>query len=174
MSIFTHRVCIETALFSNGCVVYQQVVNWAAVWLLVLMAVVVLTTFLVTVDSSRIGARRGLRPGHISDMGPTGWFFSCLLLWIIAVPVYLGSRDGIKAAATTQPAQPATKLSARERYPAATAVSGSETATALVDIGPPSPGWYADPSVPGQRRWWEGKGWGPADVPGSISETKTG
>ncbi len=44
------------------------------------------------VDASRLGARRGGLGGGMLDMGPAGWFFATLLLWIIAFPCYLATR----------------------------------------------------------------------------------
>jgi hypothetical protein len=63
------------------------------IWLLVIV-----TSIWVAVDASNIGARRGLIKG-LGDMGPAGWFFCCLLVWIVGVPVYLAKRSEIKAAA---------------------------------------------------------------------------
>jgi Protein of unknown function (DUF2510) len=31
--------------------------------------------------------------------------------------------------------------------------------------GPIQPGWYPDPAVPTQLRWWDGHGWTPATKP---------
>ncbi len=51
----------------------------------------------VGIDAWSIGARKGLLPG-IVDLGPVGWLFACLGLWVIAFPLYLISRgDLIKA-----------------------------------------------------------------------------
>lgn len=65
----------------------------AVIWL-----VIIGTSIWVAIDASNIGARRGLIKG-LGNMGPAGWFFSCLLLWIIGFPVYLAKRSAIKAAA---------------------------------------------------------------------------
>lgn len=61
------------------------------------------STIWVGFDSKAIGARRGAMAG-LANMGPLGWFLSCLLLWIIAFPLYLANRSKIKeAAAQPQP-----------------------------------------------------------------------
>jgi len=65
----------------------------AVIWL-----VIIGTSIWVAVDSSNIGARKGLVKGS-GNMGPAGWFFCCLLIWIIGFPVYLAKRSEIKAAA---------------------------------------------------------------------------
>lgn len=52
---------------------------------------------LVYFDAQSIGARRGLIPG-LGNMGPLGWFISCLLLWFIVFPFYLYTRKSIKEA----------------------------------------------------------------------------
>lgn len=65
----------------------------AVIWL-----VIIGTSIWVAIDASNIGARRGLIKG-LGNMGPAGWFFCCLLIWIIGFPVYLAKRSEIKAAA---------------------------------------------------------------------------
>lgn len=43
----------------------------------------------------------GYRKQDIKGMaaiGPVGWFFACMLLWIIAFPLYLASREKLRAA----------------------------------------------------------------------------
>jgi hypothetical protein len=67
----------------------------AVIWL-----VIIGTSIWVAVDSSNIGARKGLVKGS-GNMGPAGWFFCCLLIWIIGFPVYLAKRSEIKAAAAS-------------------------------------------------------------------------
>ena len=62
------------------------------------------TSAWVLFDAYAIGARRGLLPGLV-DMGPAGWGLACLLLWVIAFPLYLASRARIKAAAAASPAK---------------------------------------------------------------------
>jgi hypothetical protein len=64
----------------------------------VVLLVVIGTSIWVAIDASHIGARKGLIRG-LGNMGPAGWFFCCLLLWIIGFPVYLAKRSEIKAAA---------------------------------------------------------------------------
>lgn len=41
-------------------------------------------------------AARGAGRGFL-DMGAAGWFFCCLLLWIVAFPVYLAMRPEDRA-----------------------------------------------------------------------------
>ena len=53
--------------------------------------VVLGTSVWVLVDARTIGVEKGRIKGFF-DMGPTGWFFSCLLCWIVAFPAYLVKR----------------------------------------------------------------------------------
>ncbi|MEI6704411.1 MAG: hypothetical protein WCL71_12900 [Deltaproteobacteria bacterium] len=61
---------------------------------LMIMLVVVGTSIWVLVDSTAIGARKGLLKG-VCDMGPGGWFISSLALWIVGFPMYLSNRASI-------------------------------------------------------------------------------
>lgn len=65
---------------------------------------VVLTSLWVLVDSIQIGARRGLLGGGMLDIGPAGWFFCCLVLWVIGFPAYLITRSKIKEAGSREKA----------------------------------------------------------------------
>jgi hypothetical protein len=38
----------------------------------------------------------------VPDAGPAGWFFGCLLLWIICFPLYLIARPRLMRAAAQQ------------------------------------------------------------------------
>lgn len=67
--------------------------------------VVVVTSLGVLVDSISIGVRRGRIKGFF-NMGPAGWFFSCLLLWILAFPAYLVKRNEYRRVAAME-GQPA-------------------------------------------------------------------
>jgi hypothetical protein len=49
------------------------------------------TSVWVLVDARTIGVEKGRIKGFF-NMGPTGWFFSCLLCWIVAFPAYLVKR----------------------------------------------------------------------------------
>jgi hypothetical protein len=53
------------------------------------------TSVWVLVDSRTIGVKKGQIKGFF-NMGPTGWFFSCLLCWIVAFPAYLVKRPEYK------------------------------------------------------------------------------
>lgn len=53
--------------------------------------VVLLCSCWVAYDASKIGVRKGAIPGFF-NMGVVGWFFSCLLLFIVAFPAYLIKR----------------------------------------------------------------------------------
>jgi hypothetical protein len=46
----------------------------------------------VLIDAKQLGAKRGRLGGGFLDMGYWGWFFACLLLWILAFPFYLIKR----------------------------------------------------------------------------------
>lgn len=57
--------------------------------------VVIATSLWVLIDAHTIGVKRGQPPGFLG-MGPWGWFFVCLLLWIIGFPMYLAKRGEYK------------------------------------------------------------------------------
>ena len=46
-------------------------------------------------DAKAIGVRKGLIKGF-TDMGPGGWFFASLLVWIVGFPAYLATRGKYK------------------------------------------------------------------------------
>jgi len=66
---------------------------------ILMFLIVVGTSIGVAVDASKLGVRRGLLGSSIADMGPAGWFFCCLLLWIVCFPAYLITRPKYVAAA---------------------------------------------------------------------------
>ena len=102
----------------------------------------------VAVDASRLDARRGVLGGGLRDMGPAGWFFSCLLLWIVAVPCYLTVRGTL-----VRRRDALARLGQNQLRVART------PAWATAAAPPPPPGWYADPSGRPQWRWWSGDRW---------------
>lgn len=53
--------------------------------------IVIATSLWVYFDARRIGIKKGQIPG-IANLGPGGWLVVCLLLWIVAFPVYLIKR----------------------------------------------------------------------------------
>jgi hypothetical protein len=53
------------------------------------------TSIWVLFDAKSIGVQKGQMKG-IGNMGPWGWFFCSLLLWIVAFPVYLAKRGDYK------------------------------------------------------------------------------
>ncbi len=62
----------------------------------VLISLVVLgTSIWVLCDAKSIGVKQGQMKG-LTDMGVIGWFIACLLLWIIAFPLYLSKRSEYK------------------------------------------------------------------------------
>jgi len=61
----------------------------------VIIIIVIGTSIWVAVDATTIGVKKGQIKG-VADMGPAGWFFACLLLWIIAFPFYLAKRGELK------------------------------------------------------------------------------
>lgn len=67
-------------------------------WLIVLG-----TAIWVLVDAKSIGVRKGVITG-IGNIGPWAWFFACLLLWIVAFPLYLIKRSDFKRALEGAPA----------------------------------------------------------------------
>lgn len=63
----------------------------------ILLIIVVGTSLWVFFDASAIGVKKGQVTG-LANMGPIGWLFASLLLWIIAFPLYLANRGKFKAA----------------------------------------------------------------------------
>lgn len=61
----------------------------------VILIAVVATSIWVAVDASTIGVKKGQLKG-LGNMGPVGWFFVCLLLWIVGFPFYLAKRPELK------------------------------------------------------------------------------
>lgn len=62
------------------------------IWLVILGS-----SLWVFFDARSIGVKKGQVKG-LADMGPAGWLFACLLLWIIAFPMYLVKRSAFKKA----------------------------------------------------------------------------
>lgn len=57
--------------------------------------VVIVTSIWVLFDAKTIGVRKGQISG-MGNMGPWGWFFVCLLFWLIGFPFYLAKRSVFK------------------------------------------------------------------------------
>lgn len=57
--------------------------------------IVIATSVWVLVDAKTIGVKKGQIQG-MGNMGPWGWFFVCLMLWIIGFPFYLAKRPEFK------------------------------------------------------------------------------
>jgi hypothetical protein len=120
---------------------------------LIILLVVVGTSIWVLMDASNLGVRRGALGGGFADMGVGGWFFVCLLLWIIGFPMYLATRPKYVA----------------HRAGSAMSLPGQMGPD---EPGAPPPGWYLDPDSGGGQRWWDGRAWGPA-VPAPTPVTVT-
>jgi hypothetical protein len=69
---------------------------------------VIASSLWVYFDARSLGVRKGLAPdlGGIFDMTPLGWFLSCLILWIVAFPIYLGMRTRYKRIALAEMTPP--------------------------------------------------------------------
>ena len=57
--------------------------------------VIIATSIWVVVDAKSIGVKSGQIKG-LGNMGPWGWFFACLLFWILGFPFYLAKRGEFK------------------------------------------------------------------------------
>jgi len=84
------------------------------VWLIIIG-----TSIWVYFDAKTIGVRKGLTSG-LTDMGPFGWFISCLGIWIIAFPAYLATRPKFKKVIEQSPTPTAQveKWKTKEEYEA--------------------------------------------------------
>ena len=126
----------------------------------------------VAFDASHLNARRGALGGGLRDMGPAGWFFACLLLWIVALPCYLTVRPRLVRRATALATHPQFAGAAYgQQYapgptygghvvaPAQAQWSPQPAPPAQVPAGPP-PGYYPDPERRSElMRWWDGSNW---------------
>ena len=64
---------------------------------MIFFLIVIATAIWVLFDAKTIGVKKGLVIG-MGNMGAWGWFFSCLLFWIIGFPMYLYYRGKFKSA----------------------------------------------------------------------------
>jgi len=60
-----------------------------------ILLVIIGTSIWVFFDAKTIGVKKGQVKGF-ADMGPVGWLFACLLIWIISFPMYLAKREEFK------------------------------------------------------------------------------
>ena len=67
--------------------------------------IVIGTSIWMAFDAKQIGYDKKDVKGF-AGMGPAGWFFAGLLLWIVAFPLYLASRNKLKAAASAGASTP--------------------------------------------------------------------
>ena len=59
------------------------------------LLIVVGTSIWAYADAKSIGVKKGQLTG-LADASPAGWLFACLLLWIVAFPIYLAKRGAYK------------------------------------------------------------------------------
>ena len=60
-----------------------------------ILLVILGTSIWVLFDVRSIGVKKGMVKG-LGDMGPWGWFFVTLFLWIVGFPAYLAIRGKYK------------------------------------------------------------------------------
>ena len=89
--------------------------------------VIVLTSLAVLVDAKQLGIRKGQLPGF-TDLGPWGWFVACLLLWVVAFPLYLLRRGAYQKAIEAEKKAP--------RMPQSNSPNAVVTTPKKVVIGP--------------------------------------
>lgn len=61
----------------------------------IIMLVILGTSIWVLFDARAIGVKKGMVKG-MANMGPWGWFFVTLFLWIVGFPAYLAMRGKYK------------------------------------------------------------------------------
>lgn len=64
----------------------------ALIWM-----VIIATSLFAFFEARSFGYRKQDIQG-LAAIGPVGWLFACLLLWIVAFPLYLASREKLRAA----------------------------------------------------------------------------
>jgi hypothetical protein len=60
-----------------------------------ILLVILGTSVWVLFDARSIGVKKGMVKG-LANMGPWGWFFVTLFLWIVGFPAYLAMRGKYK------------------------------------------------------------------------------
>ena len=88
-----HRSCSQSLTYEIGLrkSTKQMKISMNEIVLLVVVG----TSIWVLFDAKSIGVKKGQVKG-VCDMGVAGWFFACLLLWIISFPAYLAKRPELK------------------------------------------------------------------------------
>ncbi len=125
--------------------------------------VAIATAIWVGIDASNLGMRRGRLNGGFLDMGPAGWVFACLLLWIVAFPCYLATRSryknlGVPSAGYGAPMAPAQTWGANPMpYASAPVRPGGQPFAPAQAVYPQQP----PPVSPDGRWWWDGQRWNP-------------
>ena len=62
----------------------------------IIFLLIIGTSIWVLFDAKSIGVKKGQIKG-LANIGPWGWFFGCLLLWIVGFPLYLANRNKFKS-----------------------------------------------------------------------------
>lgn len=98
--------------------------------------IIVGSSLWVLIDAKRLGIRKGLVQG-LANLGPWGWFWGSLLLWIIVFPLYLFRRVQLKAlaAATRSQGADAAPVPVVESSSSTTAIGWAVLGIAVVGIG---------------------------------------
>lgn len=124
----------------------------------------------VAADAWNLGARRGALGGGMLDMGPAGWFFSCLLVPLVGLICYAATRPRLARRRRALDAMGWSPAGAGTAYNVATPPSAvyqspqrMRPPPPLLNGPPAAPpaGWYVDPNSPTGRRWWDGTVWTP-------------
>lgn len=123
---------------------------------LLVVIVVGVSSVWVAIDAWHLVTRKG--PARSKDvLLVVGWFVVVALFWIIGFPAYLIVRS--KYAREQREEIARRDASCLTRAPAC-----------VLPPAPPPPsaapaGWYPDPWVPRNVRWWDGMRWGPTAAP---------
>ena len=90
--------------------------------------VVIGTSIWMAFDAKQIGYDKKDVKG-MAGMGPAGWFFGGLLLWIVVFPLYLASRNKLKAAASAGASAPTDGMGQITEAPRAGELQAETTGT---------------------------------------------
>lgn len=84
----TSRIC---------CCLSEMREQYQGFTIMLIWLVVLVSAIWVLIDAKNIGVKKGLVSG-MANIGPWGWFFVTLGIWIIGFPMYLYYRDKFKIA----------------------------------------------------------------------------